>query len=270
MKNIAICSLFKDSVRWHSIETDQVNRFFNTIEEQKQNLNKNFNLSINVLENDSQDETERHIRINQKKNKNVNFLKLSDDLDFGPVRSVSSAKRINALGFLANLLFSFAKNFNPDYILWTESDLIFPQKDTINQLVEKMESDKTISAISPIIFAKLVMRPGGFVKSKDGKLLNSEKVFYDTWAYKNKNGSTWTNQPPYNIEYYLTKERYMEMDSVGSCCLVRASDVKDLNFDNEAFKGLCSQIISNGGKILLDKELEIYHPTNYYIENRFI
>lgn len=270
MKNIAICSLFKDSVSWHGIKTDQVNKFFENINTQKQNLNENFDIFINVLENNSTDDTEKHIRANQKKYKNVNFLKLSDSLCTGEVRSVATKERINALGFLANLLFSFTKNFNSDYILWTESDLIFPQKDTINQLVEKMESDKSISAISPVIFIDTIITKKGFACDENHKLLKGNKYFYDTWAYENKNTSKWTNYPPYNIEYAITRERYIEMNSVGSCCLFRTSDVKDISFDNDAFKGICSKIISNGGKIFLDKELEIMHPTNYYIKERLI
>lgn len=271
MKNIAVCSLFKDSVSWHGIQTDQVNKFFETMDTQKQNLSENFDISISVLENNSTDDTEKHIRANQKKYENVHFLKLSDSLNLGEVRSVSSSERINALGFLANLLFSFAKNFNSEYILWTESDLIFPQKDTINQLVEKMESDKSISAISPVIFFDADMSENGNFKcDSNGKLSKGYKYFYDTWAYENKNTSTWTNNPPYNIEYALTKERYIEMNAVGSSCLFRTADVKDISFDDQAFKGICSKIISNGGKIFLDKELEILHPTNYYMKQRLI
>lgn len=259
MKNkLTICTYFGDSVHWCGIPIDHVNKFFNQIESQVRSFNKinesELNPQIVVLENKSKDKTEEHLRFHQKLNPNITFIKFFENYEEIKIASEGSERRYWILSLIGNVVLEVGKCFGSEYILWVESDLLMPDPETIYKLISKMDEDKSISILSPIIFIKL----------------NESKVFYDTWGYESLDGSKWTNEPPYNQN--LQKEsRYLEMNSIGSCALMRSEALQGVNFGNNCFVELCKQIKNKNGKILLDKDLEIYHPSQYgFVEKRWI
>jgi GT2 family glycosyltransferase len=260
MKNkLAICSYFGDSVNWGGIYIDHVNKFFNQIKNQVDTLNKinqaNLNPLIVVLENKSKDETESHIRNHQKLNPNITFIKFFENYEEIKVASVASEKRYWILSLIGNTVLETAKCFDTEYILWVESDLLMPDPETLHKLISKMDEDKSISILSPIIFIN------------HGKHI---KRFYDTWGYECSDGSKWINEAPYHRNLQ-NEDQYLDMNSVGSCALMRREALQGVNFGKNCFVELCKNVKKNNGKILLDKNLEIYHPAeNGFVNQRWV
>ena len=61
------------------------------------------------------------------------------------------------------------------------------------------------------------------------------------------------------------------MSSVGSCGLIKSDLIrKGYSFNDGAFVELCRQVKENGYKIILDKKLNIYHPSNVLINGRWV
>lgn len=256
MKNkLAICSYFGDSVHWHGIHINHVNKFFFQIKNQIEYFNKATNSDLDpqivVLENKSTDRTEDDVRFHQRINPNITFIKFFEKYENIKIASVESDKRYWILSLIGNTVLEVAKCFNTEYILWVESDLVMPDPATIHKLISKMDEDKNVAIVSPIIFINI----------------NNQKIFYDTWGYECKDGSKWTNHAPYN-KNLDTPDQYIEMNSIGSCALMRTEILKDVNFGKNCFVELCQKIKSKDGVILLDKNTEIYHPCDHGFVNK--
>jgi hypothetical protein len=259
MKNkLSICSYFGDSVHWHGINIDHVNKFFFQIDNQikiyNQHTNRDISPQIVVLENKSIDKTEEHIRFHQKINPNITFIKFFENYETIKIASIESNKRYNILSLIGNTVLEVAKCFESEYILWIESDLIMPNPETIYKLISKMDEDENISILSPIVFIDI----------------NGEKIFYDTWGYECEDGSKWTNQAPFN-KNYTNDNQYINMNSIGSCGLMRTKVLKNVNFGKNCFIELCKNVKNKNGKIVLNTEIEIYHPSAHgFVNKRWI
>jgi len=247
---IVVCSLFRDSMLWHGVEINQVHRYFRQIKEQETSYGQEF--SIIAVEGGSVDNT-RETLVNYQNNKNLTIL--DDDVNFVEVKSVASKERFESLARVANIGLNAAKKVDAEYILWLESDLIIDKFNVIDQLVSKMEEEKDIAAISPLITMK-------FLPPSPQKY-----IFYDTWGYVFSDGSSWGN---ISIQDTDRNPRYREMLSVGSCCLMRSKDMDDVDFGTGCFRELCEKIKLKGKRIVLDMRSDVYHPSDFYIQGRRI
>lgn len=256
---ITVCSYFRDSMVWHDIKTNQVNKFFEQINQQSEflkskGLDINFNLVL--LENGSKDNTNEVILENIKNNKNATFIKLCENLTNIPVGSNERKERFINLSKIGNVIIETAKQIDSDYIFWIESDLLLPDESTIYNLLQKIEEDENIGIVAPIIF----------IKNLDNNI-----HFYDTWAYQSEDKTIWTDRYPYNEVYISSNERYIKMNSIGSCCLMKSKHMENVNFGKNCFRELCAKMKGEQKQIILDTKTVIWHPSdNGFIKQRWI
>jgi len=246
--SIVICTMFRDSIEWYGHKIDQVGKFFHSLATQ---TNRDFR--VVCLEGDSKDTTYNQLllhSLNKLHAKEIKLLQSNTNNEF--FGSTIRQDRISHLSSLANKVLEEAYSYNPEYILWVESDLIF-QSDLIERLLTSFKQKENIVGVSPIILL------GG--------------KFYDTWAFRDlptkrgvtNGGRKKRNWLPSKINQRLPD--YIEMESVGSCCLFRA-DFK-CNFGDGAFPELCRQLREHGS-IYADTTTKIYHPDTKLVEGRWI
>lgn len=254
MISLAACGYFRDSMLWYGVEINQVSRFFGQLHQQERSLYSKGILErpieIVTLESGSKDHTESTIRQIIDDRPNTTLIKQGKAYCKNEVASTGEEERFKPLATIGNIVLETAKCLDTDYIFWTESDIIIDNPYLLANLVEKMEEDNSISILAPIIYI------GNW--------------FYDTWGYKSIDNSCWTNEFPYN-HMFLNGERYIDMLSIGSTCLMRTNHMKNINFGDNCFLSLCESVINNSGRIVLDKELYVQHPSeNGHVKGRWI
>jgi hypothetical protein len=127
-----------------------------------------------------------------------------------------------------------------DYLLIHESDLISPPN-----LIERM-------------IALSQSKNGAAVAGWVTLQLGSEKLFYDTWAYR-KDGVKFTNHAPFHASY--DAETPFEVDSVGSCVLFPAHPLRDgWRLTQGGIVEICQKMQAAGVHIWVDPTLEIIQP----------
>lgn len=253
---INICSLFRDSQIWHGYTINQVDRYFKQLKAQEDFLKSKFEKFNGFIyfcgEKDSKDNTREALLKYQIKNPNIHII----DTERNSKSVESTVDRVFGLSKVANSLLNPSLKIESDYTLWIESDIILNSDDIIFGLLEKLQEKKENASISPIIWTET--------------FIHNQKCFYDTWGFICENGTPWKNFYPFNINYILSNFRYLEMSSVGSCVLTKSSFIQENQFGTGAFREFCENITKSGGKIFADKYIEIYHPSQYYIEKRQI
>lgn len=115
-----------------------------------------------------------------------------------------------------------------DAFVWVESDLIWQAE----SMVELLKADRCVAAM---VFADTTMR------------------FYDYWGYR-KNGEHFDPQPPYIPHGGDVTDRYVKIDSCGSCFVVPGEDFDVV----EQWDGVWP--FPAGGRLWLDREAEVRHP----------
>ena len=251
---INVCSLFRDSQHWYGYDIKHVDRYFDQLYKQEAFLKKkikNFSgFSFFAGEKDSKDNT-REVLVNyQKENPNINII----DTDSSASQVESSYERIKDLSRVANSLLNASLLKRSDYTLWIESDLILDRDDVVFEFITKLESEQNSAMIAPIVWSETCPK----------------SYFYDTWGFVCENGTSWGNSYPFNINYILSNSRYIDMKSVGSCVLAKNSFVKQNHFGEDCFRDFSKKTIQEGGKIFVDRNIEIYHPSKHYIKKRQI
>jgi len=246
---IAICSYFRDSQNWHGFNINQVNKFFSSITNQE-NIDKN-DLVFFLLEGNSKDNTKEVIKSYQDK-LNINLLEEQSTTNVG---SIVSQERFKNLSRIGNLVLNKAKELNPKYILWMESDLV-PPPNMLSELLSwtKEHSWNKTFCISP-------------VPTFD---INGQHQFYDTWAFEGSGGEKWNNLDLFKI--LSSKQRLRPMRSIGSCALINGELLTkyNLDFGEGCFPELCHQARTFGLSIYCDTSVKISHPSLNYISNRLI
>lgn len=249
---IAVCSMFRDSQRWCGVAINQVDKYF-----QQMAKDPLFDIcDFYLYENNSLDNTKEILRLYADKYSNV-YLTCDNwqVSSISAVESIASQTRIKYLSVMANTLLSNVNMSGKyyDYLLWIESDII--QDNIIQKLVSSnVNARAEILAPLPLIN------------------LNDEMLFYDTWGFTIRVGYGLQQTYPYFVEESNRDKQYVEMETVGTCALIKYSLIKSgLNFGGGAFRALCSRLNTiSGSRIICDTTIKVYHPSTIEINGRYV
>jgi hypothetical protein len=150
--------------------------------------------------------------------------------------SVENPERLIALSKVGNAVFDAVRP-SDGILVYIESDLLW-EAETIAALL--FLAAERVSGFD--IFAPMVFHANGF--------------FYDVWAFR-KNGQRFVHPPPYHIAF---EEGLLEMDSVGSCLVMRASVARRCRMDENCLVGLCNAARVDGYRIAVATALQVVHP----------
>lgn len=241
MHKIGVGTLFRDSIRHKNIEINQVQRFFQQLD------NQDFqDFHIVALESNSIDNTLEVLK--GYENSRTDFTLIEhEEPNPPPVRSHVNPQRIGNLSKQANIVIDKLKN-TCEYTIWIESDLIIPPV-LFSTLLEIEKLDNVVM-LAPMIYINRMGR---------------RKYFYDTWGFRFLDGRN------FGTNIRLDKHsRYEQVSSVGSCAIIKTGLLNSgINFGNNGFVHMCSEAIKVGS-ILIDKKIEIEHPGNKQVNGRWI
>jgi len=226
---VTICSLFRDSSRY-------LHRYFTQLCSQLPITQ----LRFVFLEGDSRDDTLTKLREWASGPYAANVQVLKHDLGvprFGPVAPPvpGGRERFIALAEIGNIVLD-AVPANSDYTCWLESDLIIPP----GLLPALLQVAKGEHVAAPYVYHA------------------RSKVFYDTWAFRDK-GCVFTHLAPYARKKHTTP---FELSSAGSVLLIPHKYIAaGARFtEEEVIVGLCKNIRKEGGKIMAVPNIQVYHP----------
>jgi hypothetical protein len=179
-----------------------------------------------------------------------NLILNKDIGDSVEVCSVENKARFAAMSRIGNLALSKVDLTKPyTHLLWVESDLIL-EHTVIDMLIQRSNTLGRPSIVAPI------------TKIKDK--YSTRTMFYDTWGFRNLDGSRWTN-------YVFPKSGQHLMSSIGSCALIDMSLIRNgLNFGDGCFVELCKRATDIGATIMADCDISVYHPSNAFVKGRWV
>lgn len=235
---IAVCSMFRDSVKWKSIRVDQVKTYFHNMLNQTIGFD---NLEFHLLEGDSQDDTYSQLLSMRDNYPNINVYKSEINESYDSVTITD--KRLKCMSKIGNVLLSYARGPDSeyDYLLWVESDLVI-KEDTIERLVDTIKGcEHTPSIVAPFV----TLGP----------------YFYDIWAFRNLKGKNWPNVISPN-------QGILEVSSLGSCAIMDKEITAD--FGEGSFVSLCGQARKDGARLFVNTDIVIDHPNRLLVERRWV
>ncbi len=253
MREVAVCAMFRCSQSWHGYPINQVNLFFDRMAEQERDAG--VTLRYFLLEGDSKDDT-RAVLEKRAAELGDRVTIIGHNVGGRPPASIATQDRFLALSEVGNACLRPAVASGADLIFWMESDLV-PNKGLMKGLLEATrnsdEWDKTLG-VAPLA----VIEPQGQV------------LFYDTWAFEGEAGEKWDN---FSLKALATyPRRYRPMRAVGSCVLLngRVLRAHNLDFGTGCFPALCKAGRDAGFGVYCDTTLEVKHPCNVFLENRWV
>lgn len=122
-----------------------------------------------------------------------------------------------------------------DVLVYVESDLIWTPR-TITHLIDVVAQDRC-DILSPLVFAG--------------------HNFYDVWAYR-KDGDRFAPFPPYHAR--LKPVGLTEVDSVGSCLVMKGGVARTVRAEREHWIEWCLNARKADYRICVDAEARIEHP----------
>lgn len=161
--------------------------------------------------------------------------------DFG---SVVHPTRFKQMAMVANRLWQ-AIPTRTDYVLILESDLIW-RPSILGCLLNNIVGIRSIQSNGS---AHTLLAP---------LIIDSDGLFYDTWAFR-KNGVNFQKYEPYYPD--ISYERYLwDMDSVGSCIILNYELARQLTIPEEdVLVGFCRKARELGARIVVDTHLAVMH-----------
>lgn len=226
--NVVICSAFRNA-------SGYINRYFAQIDALASLLNRRGDwLSLVLGYGDSGDGTGELLF---EAAANSIGARLIDVSHGGPVHgSIVNADRFRQLARIGNKILANVPFADADAVIWLESDLIWEPC----VIVELLNHLQWHACVAPMV-------------------LDSNGVtFYDTYVFR-RGGVEFAKQPPYHIG--LNGDHMVEMDSVGSCVVMRADAAKGVTVpEDDVLVGVCRQIKEKGGRVWLDTSQRIFHP----------
>jgi hypothetical protein len=238
--NVAICSLFRDSA-----STPELARFVRQVNALDWPPDA---WRVYAVEGDSTDRTWTELCGWSMDDSRVLPFQMAQNTP--PFRSVEDPVRLRALSeLLAGCVGMALADDWADAVLWVESDLIW-RPDLLRRLTRH-----NADAIAPWVYVHL----NGHGETSPGRLCGlggDGRVFYDTWAFRNHNGSRFSQyeMPPIDGKPF-------PVASAGSCLLMarKAAEVAAEPSDL-AIVGSCQYIREAGMKIMVDPSTFIWHP----------
>ncbi len=242
-----VCSLFRDSQKWNGWKIKQVDRYMEQVF--SQTLFKDKSFCVYALEGNSADDTYEVLLHYAAKHDNITVIK--DDGSTTPVESTGAAERFKSLTRIGNIVLDAARA-ECDHVFYIESDFI-------------VGSD----CFAKLEYSRNLLKAG--MVAPFPSLETNHNMFYDTWGFVSKSDSQhWSNYPPFHADY-ISKERYIEMLSVGSCALIDGEYLsRGASFGENCFQELSRQVRELGGSVWVDKEVVIYHPSTMFMAKRWV
>lgn len=236
---INVCSMFKNSQNWAGLYINQVDRYF--FQMGYQTIGKD-NLQLILSEGGSTDDTRNAIESYQEK---FNIRLLKDD-GLAVQSSVDSAARFSKLASITDSLFNTSKEYDSEYTLLVESDIIIGS-DLIENLIAEFNNRPRAGIIAPVV------------------LLEGNNIFYDTCGFIDINGRNFTHHQ------VLPPNSLINVMSVGSCALIKSSLIHDgLNLGGQGWQTMNKQIIDRGFECLISTGNFVLHPGKHYINGRWV
>jgi len=258
MKELVICTMFRDSMLWKHHQINQVERFFRQMKEQS------VQCDIYAIEGDSQDNTYEALRYVADSTPNLNLIKF--DMGNSPVTSDAAPKRYQELAALGNhMLEHVAGKYR--YMLWIESDLIITNKRLVETLLREMKRNWRVGAMAPMIYIQNNAFRDARQSTEPNELDNLPTIFYDSWGFESRL-CNFRQVTPYDRPTGI-----IEASSVGSCVISDLDFVnkKGINFGaNGCFKGFCSAIIEHGKLVKVNTDIYVLHPGEIQVRGRWI
>jgi len=223
--NIAVGSAFRNSA-W------RLGQYLARVQALRDHAGRDHVVRVIAVEGDSKDNTYELLRTAGPL---VSVRKCSHG---GPIYgSTERPERMKALSRVGNAIFEAVRE-DDDVLVYIESDLLWDPH-TIGSLIDMaIRRDGGYDVFAPLVFAGL--------------------SFYDVWGFR-KDGARFAPFPPYHSG--LAKTGLTEVDSVGSCLVMRGDVARDVRIENEhCLVGWCESARSKGYRIATHAEFRITHP----------
>lgn len=228
---IVLCSAFRDSAAYLPRYFAQIDGLDHALHEQGHKL------TFVWGEGDSADRTKKALLAAMYR-----FRALVVDCTHGgkAYGSVINAQRFRQLAHVGKQIFAAIPD-DADIVAYVESDLAW-EPATLATLIERVASGEY-----PVIAPMVLLR-------RDGWPADS---FYDGFCFRAEDRH-FAHYPPYHAVY--RPDRPFQVDSVGSCVVMRGEIARSLHFDEQTiFPDLCGQIRAGGHGIWVDPGCAIYH-----------
>ena len=226
---VAICSIVRDGMAYLPAYRRQLESL---------DLHGNLDWRLYIIEGDSRDDTHAFLQ---------KWAGEDDRLTIEREHAGDSAERQDRAvrwARVANACLDLVPSQHAHtHVLWLEADLCFPP-----ELLRRLLAHE-VDVVAPIIFL------GG--------------LFYDTWGFRDLDGTNWRNEPPFHPHYRAMS--LLEMDSVGSCVLFRRA-VLDAGvrmkgrYQDGLLVGMCRDARALGYKVFVDTGTAILHPVDRWEE----
>lgn len=195
------------------------------------------NFRVIAVEGDSTDYTRSQLVADCRRH-NLNLSLITCNHGQRVFGSTEEAERLEALSQVGNAILS-GVNQSDDILIYVESDLIWEAK-TIAALIDTLMACE-LDVVAPLIFAG--------------------DNFYDIFVYRGLDGERFSPFPPYHKHLTLSESLPVEVESAGSCLVMRAEVARKCKIrDNNALLGFCKDVGENGYHIFVDPTQRIYHP----------
>lgn len=245
---ISVCSLFRDSQIWHGHSINQVGRFFKQMV-----IGDLVPDYFFCVEGNSKDTTRKALEYYKDNLDGITIL--NQEVSGSEVASIADQTRFRNLSACGNLALNTAKCSDADLILWVESDIVLPEN-FVYEMVESFKLAKATYGSSVLAVAPVAMQ--------------GNEHFYDTLCFTELGGRKFSNHDlPYFQRY---AERYMEMESIGTCAIMDADLLRehDIDFGDNCFMELCRKARSCNLRLFCDTEIGISHPAQNWVAGRLI
>lgn len=223
---IALGSIFRNSTRY-------LPRYFNQVQRLGWELLRHgHTLRLVLVEGDSTDDTYRCLQ-DMTAAYDAQVIKVDHGgPEYGPI---DDAQRWRNISLVCNKLLRHITR-DDDIVIYVESDLMW-EPETMVRLLHHLGD---VDAVSPMCYG-----PDG--------------LFYDIWGFR-KNGRNFQKTAPFHHE--IMNDRLTEIDSAGSCIVMRGAVARTCRFDpaDQGIVGFCQNMRQNKYLLWLDSHSEVRHP----------
>ena len=243
---LAVCSMFRDSQRWHGRPLNQVGRFFTQLEA------TGLSPAYFLIEGESEDDT--FVELQAWAHRLPGRVSLAAHGPMGgAVASVEDDARFRRLSEIGNVPLRRARDSGADLVLWVESDFVLPDG-WLDRLLEATGLPwwETALGVCPV------------------PVFGSPEGFYDTWAFEGEGGRRWGN---HEVPAAPPGERYLPLAAAGSCILFRGDALRARPYEFEGggcLPGLCRAAVADGLPLFCDTAVRVTHPSSENVCGRLI
>lgn len=212
----------------------QIRNYFRQVAALRNHLGPEFRLRVIAAEGDSTDSTrEELVRASQDYSLAIDLIDASHGQRV--FASTEESDRMVALSKVGNCILS-GVNQDDHVLVYVESDLIWDRM-TMRALINLVLIDPKLDVVAPMPFAGA--------------------AFYDIWAFR-KDGTRFSPFSPYHSK--LRSVGMTEVDSVGSCLVMKADVARQVRMKDGAIVEWCDNARAAGFKIFCHRDYKVWHP----------